>query len=100
MYRQSSEECIWDCIMKGGHRFECETICNMHPSISNYYGYSPHSIPTTYVPITTQSMSLSSDYTPYSMPKIYPIAVDCYAQCIRNGHSPWYCQNACREHHW
>ncbi|OTW84084.1 hypothetical protein BK715_08845 [Bacillus thuringiensis serovar japonensis] len=98
MYRQPSEECIWDCIMKGGHRFECETICNMHPSTSNYYEHFPHSISTPYVPIAAQGMSFSSGY--YSPPTIISINPNCYIQCIRNGHSPWYCQNACRKHHW
>jgi len=36
LYRQTFEDCVWDCIMKGGHRFECEDICRMNPSSANF----------------------------------------------------------------
>ncbi|GCF76691.1 TPA: hypothetical protein ACGW7B_002585 [Bacillus nitratireducens] len=48
MYRQTFEDCVWDCIMKGGHRFECEDICRMNPSSANFYGYNSYLQPTVY----------------------------------------------------
>lgn len=104
MYRQTFEECVWDCIMKGGHRFECEDICRMNPSSANFHGYNPHSIPTTSAPMSSYGTPWAYGYNSYSQPTIYssifPIDPECYAQCMRNGHSTLFCQNACRENPW
>ncbi|EOP48905.1 hypothetical protein IKQ_05279 [Bacillus cereus VDM053] len=72
MYRQTFEDCVWDCIMKGGHRFECEEICHMNPSSANFYGYNLHSIPTTSAPMV--NLGLTGTTPTYSQQFILPFS--------------------------
>lgn len=92
-YRQPSEECVGDCILRGGYRFECEAICRMNPSSANYYSYNVYSMPTTYTPMAPFGISQAAHFspTPVSYYEEEPIiggynqAVRCYDQCRMNG---------------